>query len=389
MQLALLALAGVLLSAGTALAAPFVPGDDATVLERLPIRSDPSLAELGRLRNELAANPQDAQRAARVAQRAIEAARAFGDPRFLGQAQAALGPWWALADPPPAVLVLRATIRQSLHDFDGALADLDRLIAKDAGNAQALLTRATVLTVRGRYEEAKRDCARLANRADSLVATACLAGVSSVSGDADGAYRALEVALAAPKLHAQTRAWAATLAGEIAARRGDVAAAQRQFAQALAADPRDGYLKAAYADFLLEQERPAEVVALLKDDTRNDALLLRLTLAEERLPALRDAFRTHRDELAARFAAARRRGDTVHLREEARFALEIEREPVRALALARDNWSNQREPADLRILAAAAMANRDTQAQKVVADWVAKTGYQDVRLASPGSRPRG
>jgi len=383
-----LAFALCFLCATASFAAPFIPADEATVLERLPTRSDPSLAELGRLQKELAGNPRDIKRAVSVAQRAIAAARAFGDPRFLGQAQAALGAWWSLADPPPVVLVLRATIKQSLHDFDAALVDLDRVIAADGGNLQALLTRASVLTVLGRYDEAKRDCARLAKRAEPLVTTACIAAASSVSGDADGAYRSLDGALATPGKNPQIRAWASTLAAEIGARRGDVAGAERHFAQALASDPRDGYLKGAYADFLLEQNRPAAVIALLKDDTRNDALLLRLALAESRLPELQTAFRAHRDELAARFAAARRRGDVLHLREEARFALEIERNGADALVLARDNWSRQREPADLRLLAATAAAANDTQAQKTVADWIAKTGYQDAWLAVLGTRPR-
>jgi len=388
LRFAVLGWAAGVLAASAAFAAPFVPADDATVLERLPTRSDPSLAEFGRLQKELASNPKDPQRAAAVAQRAIAAARAFGDPRFLGQAQAALNPWWSADDPPPAVIVLRATIKQSLHDFDAAIVDLDRVLATGGDHLQALLTRATVLTVLGRYEEAKRDCMRLARRAQPLVATTCLAAVTSVSGDVDGAYRMLDAALAAPSADPQIRAWAATLAGEIAARRGDVAAADRHFAQALTADPRDGYLKGAYADFLLEQDRASAVAALLKDDTRNDALLLRLALAEARLPEHSQAFRAHRDELAARFAAARRRGDVLHLREEARFALEIERDAANALLLARDNWSRQREPADLRILAAAATAANDARTLKVVADWIAKTGYQDVWVASLRTRPR-
>ncbi|HVE48843.1 MAG TPA: hypothetical protein VNG69_04395 [Casimicrobiaceae bacterium] len=381
------AIAMLLLHAALANAAPFVPVDDAAVLERLPIASDASLRELKRLQGELAEDRSNVVRAVNVAQRAIEAARAFGDPRFLGQAQAALRPWWSSGEPPAAVLVLRATVKQSLHDFDGALADLDRLIAADAGNVQALLTRATVLTVLGRYDEAKRDCERLARRTDALVTTTCQAAAESASGDAEGAFRRLEEALRAGAGSPQVRAWAATLAAEIAARRGDAPAATRYFAQALAADPRDAYLKAAYADFLLEQGQVAPVVAMLKEDVRNDALLLRLALAEARLPEHRAAFETHRDDLIARFAAARRRGDVLHLREEARFALEIERNAAKALELARDNWAKQREPADLRILAEAARATDNADAKRIVADWIAKTGYQDVRIGAPG-RPR-
>ena len=376
------ALVALVAFASHAQAAAFVPTDDAIVLERLPSRGDPALAELRRQQLELAKDARDPRRASLVAQRAIQAARASGDPRFLGQAQAALMPWWSDDQAPGYVLTLRATIKQSLHDFAGALRDLDRLLAIEPGNAQALLTRATVLTVTGRYDEARRDCTSLAPRVDALVATTCMAGVTSVTGDADHAARLLDDALATSAGPAEVRVWSQTLAGEIAVRRGDTASAEKHFVRALASDATDAYLKGAYADFLLDQRRYAAVVALLRNETRNDALLLRLALSEKQLPEQALAFARHRDELAERFEAARRRSDTLHLREEARFALEIDGDAKRALRLARENWANQREPADLRILAAAAEAGNDASARDVVAQWIAKTGYRDIALAT-------
>ena len=109
---------------------------------------------------------------------------------------------------------------------------------------------------------------------------------------------------------------------------------------------RDPYLLGAYADFLLDQDRPGEVLALLDDETRIDPLLLRLALAERRLGA--EALGAHVALLQARFDAARRRGDSVHLREEARFTLHLLDRPGAALELARRNWATQREPADAR-----------------------------------------
>jgi len=371
---------------GGALAAPYTPADDGIVLERLPEALDPALAELKRMRAALRANPNDLDHAARLARRCIEAARETGDPRFLGQAQAALAPWWAAADPPPPALLLRATIKQSQHDFSGALADLDRLLAVRAGDGQALLTRATILTVLGRYADAQRDCAKLVRLASGLVTTTCLAGASSLNGDAAGAYRGLVQALARAGDTAGTRAWALTLAAEIAARRGEAGAADIHFREALALDPRDAYLVAAYADFLLGQARAREAASLLADSAKNDALLLRLALAERSLPDKRGEFADHRRELADRFAAARRRGDTVHLREEARFRLDVENDIPAALVLAKANWNVQREPADLRILAAAARASGENDARRTVTDWLASTRLEDVAVVAPAER---
>ena len=386
-RLALAATMAALL-AGAAVATPYVPADDAVVLERLPEKGDPALVQLKRMRAALAATPDDLSIAAPVARRAIDAARALGDPRFLGEAQAALEPWWNGDDVPAAALLLRATVKQSQHDFAGALADLDLLLAGHPALAQARLTRATVLGVVGRYADARRDCACLAGRMMPIVFAGCDAVPASLSGDARHAYDTLVASLGQPGASVGVREWASTLAAEIATRLGDHAAAERHFREALALNPRDPYLKGAFADFLLDRDRPGEVVSLLRDDTRNDPLLLRLALAEQRLPELRSTFVAHREDLAARFDAARRRGDGTHRREEARFRLVIERDAKAALALARDNWAAQREPADLRILIDAAKAAGDAAALKVAADWVAAHGVGDAFAVAAAKGPQ-
>jgi hypothetical protein len=121
---------------------------------------------------------------------------------------------------------------------------------------------------------------------------------------------------------------------------------------------------------------------LVRDDTRNDALLLRLALAEQALPEERDAFERHRRELADRFDAARARGDSLHRREEARFRLAVENDAHGALALARDNWATQREVGDLRVLAQAARATGDATALSTVDEWIAVNRLQDVALVA-------
>jgi hypothetical protein len=88
------------------------------------------------------------------------------------------------------------------------------------------------------------------------------------------------------------------------------------------------------------------------------------------MPELRADYDRHRADLAARFDAARRRGDSLHRREEARYTLELARNPIAALKLARENWEVQREAADLRILVAAAVAADDSTALHDARSWV-------------------
>src|SRR6266516_4162234 len=47
-------------------------------------------------------------------------------------------PRWKQPDPPAQALLLRATLKQSTHDFTGALADLDRLIVANPRDGQAV-----------------------------------------------------------------------------------------------------------------------------------------------------------------------------------------------------------------------------------------------------------
>jgi hypothetical protein len=51
-----------------------------------------------------------------------------------------------------------------------------------------------------------------------------------------------------------------------------------------------------------------------------------------------------------------------------------------ALALARENWQEQHEPADARLLAQAALALRDSATLAQLREWRRRTGYEDQPL---------
>jgi tetratricopeptide (TPR) repeat protein len=174
---------------------PYTPADDAQALERLPTAGNQKLRELRKAHAELARNPGELARAVRVATQDIEAARAESDPRYNGYAEAALGPWLELPNPPNPVLLLRAILRQATHDFSGALNDLNRVISADPRNLQARLTRAIILQVQGEYPEALKNCLTLALFAENLVTTTCIASVSSLHGQARASHEALQGAL--------------------------------------------------------------------------------------------------------------------------------------------------------------------------------------------------
>ncbi len=163
------------------------------------------------------------------------------------------------------------------------------------------------------------------------------------------------------------------MAAETAEELGLREEAERHYRTALAASEREPsiYLLTAYADLLLRSGRSAAVIALLDDAPPADSLWLRLALAErhagrgaaERVTALR-----YRLELALRG------DDSAHAREAAFFALYLDDDAPRALSLALDNWTVQRERIDARLVLEAAAAANSPSAAQPVRDWLASHG---------------
>ena len=359
-------------------AKPYTPANDNVILERLPYKAgDASQRELRRLSQALRDAPDNAELAVDLARRHIEQGRATSDPRFFGYARAALSRWWEASDAPVEILVLRATLHQNQHRFDQALIDLNRALRRAPNNAQARLTKAVVLQVRGEFTAALQECRKLARLADPVVVTTCIAAVQSLNGELKSSYQRLN--RIADQLDRQApvlRAWVLSYLADMATRLGDAQAAESHYRAALAADPNDAFLLAAYADLLLDLKRPQEVITLLKGQQRADGLLLRLALAQR--VAGDETWRESRDMLQARFTAAKLRNDRVHLREEARFTLQLLDQAENALALAQENWTIQKEPADARLVLDAARAAKQPKGSAEVREWLAAKRLEDV-----------
>jgi len=371
-----LGLAGALTAAAlvapqraAAAARTYVPADAATIVAHVPARDSRELDE----RRALAAAPDQLEVAVALARTEVQRARTESDPRYLGRAQALLARWWKEPSPPADVLLLRATIHQSLHQFAAARADLDQLVAARPGDVQAHLTRAVVATVTADYAAARESCEALVSIASPVIAAACSAPLTALAGDIDGAYRALARAIDT-RTPAHLRAWALTTLAELSMQRGDDARAEQHLRAVLAIDPTDSYALAALADLL----PPADAVTLLAGYDVIDNLLVRRAIAAHRAgspeaAALAAAMRE-------RISAAATRGDSLHQREEAMFTLAIDNDAPRALRLARENWDVQKELADARLLVEAAIAARDRTAAAPVLTWMEATGVRDTHL---------
>jgi tetratricopeptide (TPR) repeat protein len=363
----------------SAFATAFTPKSDDQVLERLRVNvNDVAARELRDLRGQLQQNPNNLKLAVTLARKYIQRARADADPRYNGRAQAVLAPWWKRETPPEPALVLRATLKQNAHDFKGALVDLNLAAKLDPRDPQIWVTRSVVQTVLGNLTEAKRSCLPLFQTSTELVAVTCVANAASLNGQAAKAFQTLEqVVRDNPKASDSEKSWAQGTLIETAVRlqKPEVDA---MFQTALRQNPEDTYLTAEYSDYLLEKNQAARALPYLQN-TRADAVLLRRVLVEKALGS--NTYPMYRDQMRSRIAASHARGDTVHRREEAIFALHAISKPIEALALAKANWQVQHEPLDAKILLETAIATREYAAAKPVLEWFETTKLEDARIA--------
>ena len=365
--------------AGPSGAEPITPTRDDEVIEVLPASA--GNREDRQLRKRLAARPDDVALATTVARRYLEQARESGDPRFAGLALAALRAWPDAASAPDDVLLLRATLEQYLHEFDAAVGHLRVLVARPSGSRQpqAWLTLATVLRVQGRYRDSDAACREVGAAGADLYATACLAENAALRGETAQARRSFETMLASRALPPGTRGWLTTSLAELEERDGRAGPAEAAYRSVLRLGP-DTYAAIAYADFLIAQRRPAEALTVLKDEARTDTVVLRLAIAG----TLARSASAPRDvaEMRERMVLANERPEAgvFHGREQAMFALVVERDPERALELVRGDVARQREPLDLLVFAQAAHASGRRDAIEEARRLKASIGLHDRRI---------
>ena len=342
-----------------------------TVVLRLA-EGDAALDRLAAAAGELKAGPGDPGSASRYARLALERYALTGDARFLGYAEGALAHWREDESPPESIWLLRGRILQTQHRFADAAAELDRLLAANGPNAEGLLLAADAWRRVGNLDHAKARCAGLAFAGWPTFAKYCVADVLLSLGKAEQAHALLSSGQIgsgdAPPGSPQMAQWMLAIAGDAAAAAGCTPEARTLYETALAVPGAGIALHAAYADLLLGKGLPREALAALAGLPDADAVLLRRAIAAKQLGLA--AFGGLRQRLLDRFADARAFGaDTLHLREQALFALMVEADADAALTLAAENWAVQKGWEDAELLMQAARAAGRAEAARAIDDW--------------------
>ncbi len=326
------------LSALSVYAEPYIPANDTIVLSSLPSTNNALNQDLRQLSKRLKKTPENFEFAEELAKQYLTASQITGDPRYASYAGTTLENWLKLPSPPEGALVIRASLKQFRHDFQGALADLREVLNKNPRNVQARIMRSNIHRVQGNYNEAIKDCRTLALQTDPLVVAICQSSITAMTGKAQWSYDSLIKILnrRGDVASVRIKTWALITLAEIADKIGDVTKAEQHLIDAKAeAKTPDMYLRSAYIDLLLDQNRFEEAYNQISESNPSDAMLIRKAIA---------AKNTNRNEheklskiIKSRFMDSAARGDNGHMREEARFELSLNGNAVRALQLAKEN----------------------------------------------------
>ena len=324
---------------------------------------------LARAERDYASAPEDARLAIALVRQLTDTGRRLADPRYYGRAEAILVRFRAQHPDMLEFDVAWADVLQHRHDYDAARRVLDALLDRVPDAAQPRLMRAQMNLAQGRYDEAARDCRALL-RAGGY-GMACLAQVMGMTGDLARGYALLARGAGAQGSPA-LRSWVLTALGDMAARQAD-AGATGWLEQALAADPDDQYARLALADAYIDAGELLSATRVVHEGPQSDAALLRLAIIEAR----RGAPASASTEVGQRFAEALARGEPVHLRDLARYRLEVAHDPRGALSAAERNFDSQRETIDVHVLLLSARAAHDRAAVERYRRWRDATHYED------------
>lgn len=346
----------------SAFAEPHDPDDDAVLIAQ-PVGISASKSDSATIEDK--------------ARELIRKARLQSDARLYSRAETLITP--SLSEyAEPELLILRATIRQARHDFAGAIEDLNNVIEQDPQNRQALITRAFVRMTQGDYPAALNDCQSLPVSAGQLVRTACMARLLGLTGKAATGYRLLSGALGQmPHADPQLRTWVHLILAEMATRIDTQVLAKSHFNQAVALSNNAPSVRSAYADYLVGAGEAANALSILTSDDMSDTALLTRIRAGQILAVDVDNEIT---QLQARFDIDRQQGAALHLREEARFLLDVIGNPEQALEVAKANFATQREPEDIYLLVAAAQASGDLSQAEAALNHRRTFGTEDRRV---------
>ncbi|WP_347330306.1 hypothetical protein [Marinimicrobium locisalis] len=248
------------------------------------------------------------------------------------------------------VWLLWADVQQHHHRFDSALSALDRVFESDPVHVQGRLMAARIHLVKGAYKEARNHCIRLVGNADLLTASVCAHEAASYQGAILDNYQGLLALLERESLPGDARGpWIRQTMADMATRLGRPQEAIDWLDGGMSDAASVSYLLQ-WADAQLVLSHPEKVMERIEPVVTSapaidDSLALRLALAEQSLVG--EEWQAY---VKARMALRVQRRDVEHASDVARYYLQLDPDPEKALHWAKLNWQSAREHSDRKLL---------------------------------------
>ena len=295
-----------------------------------------------------------------IAQLISDASKPGLASRYYGRASALLKPLLAEAPDDLELQFYSASVLQHYHQFEQAQQLLTKIVQQQPSNVSAWLMKANIHMVQGDLVAAKRACLQVLGHGSLFVSTACVLEVNAEQGQVEQSYQQLkQVVSVAGDIPREQNIWLKQILADLAQRLQLPQQANEHLSGYPLAQMPVSYL-ALWADIHLDQQQSKIVLdklgpIVLASDSFDDALLLRLALAEQTRNSA-SASTNHlasnawHQRLTQRIEIRLQRNDTAHAADIARYYLDIAPDALKALHWAKINWQQAKLGPDKRIL---------------------------------------
>jgi tetratricopeptide (TPR) repeat protein len=333
---------------------------------------------------KLQRNPYDAHTYYRLGDAYLQKARETGDPGWVERAERVMARSLALAPDQAPVVRHLAYVSLQRHAFAEAAVRARQAAALDPGDARAWGILGDAHLELGEYDLAEAAYRRVEALAGDLDAWSRLSGWKSLTGDPAGAIADLRRAIAEGQQSGRPREAVAWAQSQLAAEHfatGDLRAAEAQYRAALATYPDYHRALAGLAGVRAARHRSREALDLYRKALAIVPQPEYATALGDLLAALgRPAEARRQYELVEYVGRLSGPGATLGRRELAYFLADHDRDPDRALALARQELEIRRDVYTFDVLAWALYKAGRVEEARDAAGEALRLGTRDARL---------
>lgn len=280
--------------------------------------------------------------------------------RYYGRASALLKPLLANNPNDLELQFYSATVLQHYHQFTQAQQLLSQILVQQPQHIAAWLMKANIHMVQGDLTAAKTACLRLLGQSSLLLSSACLLEVNAEQGKVEQSYQQLKnIVKLAGVIPSDQNVWIKQILADLAYRQKLPEQALNHLSDIPLSQAPVSFL-ALWSDIQLSQQQYQKVLEMLgpiveNSDSFDDALLLRLALAEQQAKAADEIWN---NRLEQRITIRLQRNDTAHAADIARYYLDIAPDANKALHWAKINWQQAKMTPDQYLLERAKAAQR-------------------------------